>query len=93
MRAAVEISGENELGLRVDEWLASFEHALASSDTEDLTPLFQSDCYWRDVLAFTWRITTIRGADNVIAELVSRAAHVRALSLCPSAAAKSSAPS
>ncbi|NCF83509.1 MAG: NAD(P)-binding domain-containing protein, partial [Proteobacteria bacterium] len=33
---------------------------------------------WRDVLAFTWLITTVRGAESVAAALTSRAARIRA---------------
>jgi putative flavoprotein involved in K+ transport len=77
MHNAVEMAVEEDLSFQVDEWLADFENALSSADTEHLASLFHSDSYWRDVLAYTWHITTIRGADNVIAELVSRADRVR----------------
>jgi putative flavoprotein involved in K+ transport len=69
---------ENNLTMRVDKWLADFEEALSGTDPESLTPLFTADSYWRDVLAFTWLITTVRGTENVVAALMSRAPRVGA---------------
>ena len=59
--------------MRVDEWLADFEVALSAADAEGLASIFHADSYWRDVLAFTWLITTVRGAENVAAALTSSA--------------------
>lgn len=77
MHDAVEIAAEEDLSLQVDRWLVDFEDALTSTDAEHLASLFHTDCYWRDVLAYTWQITTLRGAHNVVAKLMSRAARVR----------------
>lgn len=68
-----------DLTTRVDEWLAQFERALSANDVEGLARTFHADCYWRDVLAFTWRITTFRGVDNVVAELLAQCGRT-----CPS---------
>src|SRR6478609_2577285 len=51
-------------------WLQKFETALASRDAEAITGLFQPDSHWRDLLAFTWSITSTLGATN-IARLLS----------------------
>jgi cation diffusion facilitator CzcD-associated flavoprotein CzcO len=67
-----------DLTMRVDEWLADFEHALSDPDPEGLASVFHTDSYWRDVLAFTWMITTVRGAREIAAALTSRAGGVRA---------------
>jgi putative flavoprotein involved in K+ transport len=53
----------------VDRWLAQFEQALAAGDGARLKALFHPDCYWRDVLALTWDITTVSGADAVVRAL------------------------
>jgi len=49
----------------VRRWLADFERTLARSDFYAAGRLFHPDGYWRDLLAFTWHIQTIRGATNI----------------------------
>jgi putative flavoprotein involved in K+ transport len=66
--------------MRIDEWLVNFEGALSRADSEALSALFHADCYWRDVLAFTWMIKTFKGVETVVAALTSRAGAVRASS-------------
>ena len=51
-----------------DGWLAQFEEALAHPG-DLLERLFHRDSYWRDVLALTWRIRTMRGSDTICDEL------------------------
>jgi len=53
----------------VDHWLARFENALTGSDDVVLRTLFHPDSYWRDVLALTWRIGTVNGADAILRKL------------------------
>ena len=72
---------DTDLTMRVDEWLADFENALSGADFEGLASLFHADSFWRDVLAFTWQITTVRGVRNIVAAMMSRAARVRASGL------------
>ena len=50
-------------------WLGEFEHALAEHDEILLNALFQGNSHWRDVLALTWRITTINGGSAIASEL------------------------
>jgi cation diffusion facilitator CzcD-associated flavoprotein CzcO len=47
------------------EWLAQFENALTTVDGPLLKSLFHPDSYWRDVLALTWNLQTINGADVI----------------------------
>src|SRR3546814_15255790 len=42
-------------------WLGSFAQALAAHDAAAVTNLFVDDCYWRDLLTFTWNIKTMEG--------------------------------
>ena len=52
-----------------ENWLARFETALTSRDGIQLKKLFHPDSYWRDVLALSWNIQTINGADAILKEL------------------------
>jgi putative flavoprotein involved in K+ transport len=42
-------------------WLASFSDALAARDAGAILGLFVEDCYWRDLVAFTWNVRTMEG--------------------------------
>jgi len=50
---------------KVSTWLARFGDALAQKDIEALKGLFAADCYWRDLVAFTWNIKTMEGRDEI----------------------------
>lgn len=50
---------------RAQHWLDQFAAALASGQPDAALPLFDSDCYWRDLVAFTWNIRTQEGHDSV----------------------------
>jgi len=52
-----------------ETWLTQFEAALAAPDDDALKTLFHVDSYWRDVLALSWNIQTINGADAILREL------------------------
>ena len=56
---------ETDPQARVDAWLARFEAAVAAGDAQAGSALFATDCYWRDLVAFTWNITTVEGRDEV----------------------------
>ncbi|MCY1144971.1 NAD(P)/FAD-dependent oxidoreductase [Actinoplanes sp. Pm04-4] len=56
---------------RVDDWLESFEAALRARDIPAATALFAPDCFWRDLVAFTWNITTVEGRDGIADLLTS----------------------
>jgi putative flavoprotein involved in K+ transport len=61
----------------VQDWLARFEDALAAGDQTLLEALFRPESYWRDLLAFTWHITTICGADAIAGALGAHARRAR----------------
>jgi putative flavoprotein involved in K+ transport len=46
-------------------WLESFASALAQGDLRAATDLFAPECYWRDLVAFTWDIRTHEGRDEI----------------------------
>ncbi|ESZ23125.1 NAD(P)/FAD-dependent oxidoreductase [Mesorhizobium sp. L2C084A000] len=53
-------------------WLGSFAKVLEAGDAAAATNLFVDDCYWRDLLTFTWNITTMEGRE-AIAEMLKAA--------------------
>ncbi len=53
----------------VENWLAQFERALEHPERSTLRPLFHSDSFWRDVLALSWNLQTLNGADAILDEL------------------------
>src|SRR6478609_5823938 len=59
----------DDISIATENWLTQFESALATSDGALLKSLFHADSYWRDVLALSWNIQTINGADAIIREL------------------------
>jgi len=59
----------DDIAVAADNWLAQFEDALARSDDGGLTALFHPDSHWRDVLALSWNIQTVNGADAIVREL------------------------
>ena len=59
----------NDISITAENWLARFESALANPGDGQLTALFHPDSYWRDVLALTWRITTINKGNTIASEL------------------------
>lgn len=44
-----------------EKWLAAFGQAMQAQDAEAVLDLFQADCHWRDLCAFTWSIATFNG--------------------------------
>ncbi|MFT3954376.1 MAG: NAD(P)/FAD-dependent oxidoreductase [Piscinibacter sp.] len=58
-------------------WLARFGAALARGDAAAAAALFDDDCYWRDLVAFTWNIRTQEGKAAVRAMLDARLADVK----------------
>ena len=63
MTATVE--SRSEVAVRVDDWLATFEQALSAKDADAVAALFAAESYWRDLVSFTWNITTVEGRDGV----------------------------
>ncbi|MGX9575090.1 NAD(P)-binding domain-containing protein [Mesorhizobium sp. f-mel] len=42
-------------------WFSSLARSLDAGDAEAAVNLFVEDCYWRDLLTFTWNIKTMEG--------------------------------
>jgi putative flavoprotein involved in K+ transport len=63
----------DDISVAADTWLARFEDALRKPGDGALDFLFLPDSFWRDVLALSWNIQTIDGADAIIAALTRHA--------------------
>ena len=57
--------------LQAARWLQSFAAALSRGDLPAVTALFADQCYWRDLVAFTWNLHTCEGRDD-IAKMLER---------------------
>jgi cation diffusion facilitator CzcD-associated flavoprotein CzcO len=66
-----------DLAAAAEHWLARFESALAKPSDGSLKTLFHPDSHWRDVLALSWQIRTVSGADAILRELSAYAAGAR----------------
>ncbi|PTW48415.1 NAD(P)/FAD-dependent oxidoreductase [Rhodovulum kholense] len=59
---------------RVSAVLAAFGDALDQGDIDRAVGMFTEDCYWRDLVSFTWNIRTVEGPQEVAAMLRDRLA-------------------
>jgi putative flavoprotein involved in K+ transport len=55
---------------RTDAWLAAFEDALTAGDVDRAAGMFAATSFWRDLVAFSWNITTVENPAGVT-ELLS----------------------
>ncbi|MFS2324279.1 NAD(P)/FAD-dependent oxidoreductase [Brucella sp. H1_1004] len=51
--------------VRVQAFLDKFGSALEAGRIDEAVSMFADDCYWRDLVAFTWNIKTVEGHDQV----------------------------
>jgi cation diffusion facilitator CzcD-associated flavoprotein CzcO len=79
----------DDVSIAAENWLAQFEGAIAKPDESSLKPLFHPESYWRDVLALSWNLQTINGADEILRELTAHAGRAapRGFSIDPDRAA------
>ena len=57
---------------QVTEWLDALGTALSNRDNGAAAELFGEDCYWRDLVSFTWNIYTAEGHDS-LREMIEQA--------------------
>ena len=62
---------------QVNTWLARFSAALEAPDPAAAVALFDEDCYWRDLVAFTWNLKTLEGRKQIKAMLEAQLATVK----------------
>ncbi|RVH88505.1 NAD(P)/FAD-dependent oxidoreductase [Sinorhizobium meliloti] len=68
---------EESPGSRVDTVLGKLGKALEQGDIDATVNLFQADCYWRDLVAFTWNLKTMEGQDQIRDMLTTQLAAIK----------------
>ncbi|MBB6013950.1 putative flavoprotein involved in K+ transport [Aquamicrobium lusatiense] len=63
--------------VRVQAVLDKFGAALEGGRIDEAVSLFADECYWRDLVAFTWNIKTVEGHDEVRDMLQSQLQQVK----------------
>ena len=61
-----------------ERWIGAFNAALAGGRPAVLSELLVEDCHWRNLFGLSWYFATFSGNATVTAELLARAAEVRA---------------
>jgi putative flavoprotein involved in K+ transport len=61
---------------RVSAWLRDFEDALVRADIAAATALFIETSFWRDLVTFTWNITTLEGRAAIGAMLAANLSQI-----------------
>ena len=64
--------GIDDAQQRMDRWLAEFEAAFAVRDIDRVVSGFVTDCFWRDLVAMTWNLTTMEGHEQLADMLEAR---------------------
>jgi putative flavoprotein involved in K+ transport len=62
---------------QISEWLSRFGAALDRKDRAAAAELFAHECYWRDLISFTWNIKTLEGKDEIQAMLAATISDVQ----------------
>lgn len=62
---------------RAQAWLTAFEQTMREGQAAQAAALFDTECYWRDLVSFTWNITTQEGPSAIEAMLNARLADVK----------------
>ncbi|GGX63957.1 FAD-dependent oxidoreductase [Tateyamaria omphalii] len=52
-------------GDQMESMLNRFGNALENGRVDEAVSMFQTDCYWRDLVSFTWNIRTMEGQDAI----------------------------
>ncbi len=68
---------EESPGTRIDTALAKLGKALEQGDIDTAVNLFQADCYWANLVAFTWNLKTMEGQDQIRDLLTTQLAAIK----------------
>src|SRR5689334_12258081 len=68
---------DTTLNARAQVFLDKFEAVLAAGDLDEAVGMFVAECYWRDLVSFTWNIKTMEGRDQIREMLSSCLPHIR----------------
>ncbi len=61
----------------VTTWLEEFGAELTAGDAGSAAAMFTRDCYWRDLIAFTWNIKTMEGRGEITDMLRRTLGHIQ----------------
>ncbi|BBN13176.1 putative flavoprotein involved in K+ transport [Marchantia polymorpha subsp. ruderalis] len=71
-------NGSSDNSKIVKAWLSYLDEALQKQDIAHLVTLFdEEECFWRDMLAFTWNLYTAESRDEIAAMMNSTLATVK----------------
>ncbi|MBA4206646.1 NAD(P)/FAD-dependent oxidoreductase [Pannonibacter phragmitetus] len=62
---------------KIDTALAKLGKALESGNIEAAVNLFQAECYWRDLVTFTWNLKTLEGHGEIRSMLTRQVAAIK----------------
>ena len=62
---------------QAQRWLTEFGAALERGDLDAAAEMFADECYWRDLVSFTWNIKTLEGRAAIRAMLQATLAQAR----------------
>lgn len=55
----------DQAGAALEALLGRLNTALGNKDVDAVAALFQDECYWRDLVLFTWNLRTLEGRDQI----------------------------
>src|SRR5512139_1815135 len=67
----------------VSAWLARFEAAVKAPESANWSEVFGEECYWRDLVAFTWNIITLEGRDQIAAMVKKQSGSIAPTDFAP----------
>jgi putative flavoprotein involved in K+ transport len=72
-----KMSAPTPATIQIQTLLDAFSKALTEGRINDAVSTFAQDCYWRDLVAFTWNIKTVEGRDEIREMLGAQLATVK----------------
>ena len=63
--AGTEGTTPTDPSAQAEAWLDGFDRALSAGDARSATAMFTDDGLWRDLVSFTWNITTAEGHEQI----------------------------
>jgi len=71
------MSNQAAASTQIQSVLSELDQALANKNIDDALNLFADECYWRDLLSFTWNIKTLESKEEIRHMLAERLIDVR----------------
>lgn len=61
----MNVSVHSSASRTASAWLEALSKALSAGDIDAATALFADECYWRDLVTFSWNIATFEGREQI----------------------------